>query len=121
MGQGKTKREVLDIVRNKIQIEKKKKGRSIEQCKFNGEGWWVGFKHRHPDLTLRTSDALSYSRSNAVDEESITYYFNSLKKAFYDNNLMDKACYICNMDKTGMPLDHKQPKRVVIKKVYGLL
>ena len=37
---------------------------------------------------------------------------------------MDKACYIYNMDETGMPLDHKQLKRVALrgmKKVHGLL
>jgi len=60
MGQGKE--EILDIVRKKIQMEIKKERRSIEQCKFNGEGWWFGFKHRHPDLTFQTSDALSYSQ-----------------------------------------------------------
>ena len=91
MGQGKTKTEVLDNVRNKIQMERKKGGRSIEQCECNGKGWWVRFKHRHPDLTLRTSDTLLYSRSNAVDKESITYYFNLLKKTFDYNNLMNKA------------------------------
>jgi len=57
MGQRKMKREVLDIVRSKVQME----GVDVEQCKFNGEGWWVGFKQRHPNLTLQTSDALSYS------------------------------------------------------------
>jgi len=33
------------------------------------------------------------------------------KKFLKDNDLMDKACYIYNMDKTGVPLDHKPPKR----------
>jgi len=74
-------------------------------------------------LSLRISDALSYCQSNAVDQESITFYLNLSKKAMEDNSLMDKACYIYNMDETGMPLDHKQPKRVALKgmkKVHGL-
>jgi len=62
----------------------------------------------HPNLSLQTSDAL-YCRSNAVDQESITFYFILLKKAKEDNTLMDKSCYIYSMDETGMPLDHKQP------------
>ena len=50
---------------------------------------------------------ITYYRSNAVDQESLDLYFSQLKKAIEGNNLMDQACYIYNMDKTGMPLDHK--------------
>ena len=35
---------------------------------------------------------------------------------------MDQACYIYNMDKIGMPLDHKQPQCIAprgMKKAYG--
>ena len=32
-----------------------------------------------------------------------------------DNNLMNKECYIYNMDETGKPLDHKQPKCITLK------
>ena len=38
------KREVLDIVRSKVQMEIKKEGAGAEQYKLNGEYWWVGFK-----------------------------------------------------------------------------
>jgi len=39
MGQGRTKREVIDIFRSKVYVEKKKEGKNIDHFKFNGEGW----------------------------------------------------------------------------------
>ena len=61
------------------------------------------------------SDSSSRCQSNAVDQDSLDYYFSLLKKALEDSNLFDEACCIYNMDKTGMPLDHKQPKRIAPK------
>ena len=122
MGHGKTKREVLDIVRRTVKKKKEKEGKDFGKFKFNGEGWWQGFIQRHSKLSLRTSDALSYCRSNAVDKESLDYYFSLLQRTLEDNNLMNEACYIYNMDETGMPLDHKQPKCIApkgIKKVHA--
>lgn len=46
IGWGKTKREVIQIVRQVLV----KKGRDTES--FNGEGWWLRFMERHPKLSL---------------------------------------------------------------------
>ena len=45
MGHGKTKREVLDIVRRTVKKKKEKEGKDFGKCKFNGEGWWQGFNY----------------------------------------------------------------------------
>ena len=122
MGHGKTKREVIDIVKRTVKKKMENKGKDFDSCKFKGEGWWQGFIRRQFQLSLRSSDGLSRCRANAVDQESIDYYFSLLKKTLEDNDLFNKACYIYNMDETGMPLDHKQPKRIApkgMKKVYG--
>ena len=123
LGYGKTRREVINIV--KRVVEKKKKDKENSQCnvKFNGEGWWNKFMERHPKLSLRASDSLSQSRANAVNQDSIDHYYSLLKRQLEESNLKDKACYIYNMDETGIPFDHKQLKRVApkgLKKVYGL-
>ena len=121
MGQGKTKQDVLYIVKRiveKKQAEKEKE----EPFKFSGEGWWQGFMKRHSKLSLRCSDPLSYCRSNAVTKESLDNYFTLLKETLEKNNLMDRNACIYNMDETGMPLDSKQLKRVAprgFKKVHG--
>ena len=94
MGHGKTKREVIDVVRRTVKKKKEKEGKDFEKCKFNGEEQQHGFVQRHPKLSLCTADALSYCRSNAVDQESLDYYFSLLKKTLEANNLMDQVCYI---------------------------
>ena len=103
MGHGKTKREVIDVVRRTVKKQKEKEGKDFEKCKFNGEGWWHKFVQRHPKLSLRTADALSFCWSNAVHQESLGYYFGLLNTTPEGNNVMDRACYIYNMDHTGMP------------------
>ena len=90
--------------------------------KFNGEDWWSRFMKRHPELSLQTSDPLSHCRSNAVSQPVLDHCFGLLKTTLEVNGLMNKPNCIYNMDKSGMPLDHRQFKRVApkgIKKVYG--
>ena len=113
MGNGKTKREVLQFV--KRLVEKKREKEGLEMVKFNGEGWSHRFMKRHPELSLRTSDPLSNCRFNAVTQPAIDHYFGLLQKTMEVNRLMDKPACIFNMDESGMPLDHKQLKRVALK------
>lgn len=113
IGYGKTRREVIGIVQRTL----KKKGKPMDR--FNGEGWWQRFMQRHPILSLRTSDPLSRVRSNAVTAENMANYFALLKTTLDDNH---KPSRIYNMDESGMPLDHKQLKRVALKgmkKLHG--
>lgn len=80
------------------------------------------FMQRHSSLSLRTSDPLSRVRANAVTKENMKNYFDLLEKTLKENDLFDKPSLIYNMDESGMPLDHKQPKRVAAKgtkKVHG--
>ena len=108
MGYGKSKREVLSIVKRTLE----KKGSNVDD--FIGEGWWMKFMKRHP---RRTSDPLSRVRRNAVTEENMQHYFSLLRKTLEEHDLLNKASRIYNMDETGMPLDAKQLKRVALKGV----
>ena len=53
------------------------------QCKYPfkdgkaGRGWFDGFKSRHPQLTFRTPQSLSYSRAVAANEYVIADFFQS--------------------------------------------
>ena len=116
IGYGKTKREIISIVQRTL----RKKRKVLDH--FNGEGWWIRFMERHPRLSLRSSDPLSRVRANAVTEENMAAYFSLLEETLVSNNLLDNPCHIYNMDESGMPLDHKQLKRVAprgMKKVHG--
>ena len=88
MGHGKTKQEVLFLVKKVLD----KKERSVQS--FNGEGWWNKFMQRHPELSLRTADPLSYSRSNALTQEMLDHYFTLLKKTLTNNHILDMASVI---------------------------
>ena len=115
IGYGKTKKEVLAMVQKTVE----KKGVSID--KFNGEGWWTKFMSRNK-LSLRTADPLSKARADAVSQDKIDEYFKLLQSTLDDNNLTDKPYSIYNVDESGMPFEHRQPKRIAptgAKKVYG--
>ena len=43
-----------------------------------GRAWMDGFLHRHPKLTLRTPQALSYSRAYNATKEVLADYFAKL-------------------------------------------
>ena len=83
--------------------------------RFNGEGWYHHLMQRHPKLSLRSADPLSYARSTALDPERLSSYFDLLEKTLKEENLLDKPNLIYNMDESVMPLDHKQFKRIALK------
>ena len=115
-GYGKTKHEVFNIVRKTLE----KKGK--DTSKFNGEGWWNRFTDRHPELSLRTADPLSMSCANSLSQATIDAYYNLLEMTLKENQLLDKSAQIYNMDESGMPLCHKQPKCIAergARKVHG--
>ena len=83
--------------------------------KFNGEGWYHRFMQRHPKLSLRSADPLSYARSTALSPEKLSAYLDLLEKTLKDKNLLDKPNLMYNMNESGMPLDHNQLKRIAEK------
>jgi len=56
MGHGKTKQEVVQIVKRIVQ---KKIQTETWIANFKGEGWWQGFMKRYSELSLRSSYPLS--------------------------------------------------------------
>ena len=104
MGYAKTKKEVVAIVEEVIAT----KGNQIHLS----NGWWEGFRRRHPCLTLRTVEKLSYARSIANDMEVIKKYFDLLEQTHFENNISDFPDQIFNCDETALPLDHT-PSSVV--------
>ena len=116
IGYGKTKKEILAIVQKTVE----KKGPLKD--KFNGEGWWQRFMCRHSDLSLRTADPLSKARADALTQAKVEEYFKLLSATLDEHDLTHKPFQIYNVDESGVPLEHRQPKRVAekgAKKVYG--
>ena len=107
MGYAKTKKEIITLVQG-ILIEK---GRYVTVS----NGWWESFKQRHPTITLRSAEKLSYARLVASDPVVINRYFDLLEKTLQDNDLLDNPSSIFNCDESGLPLEHC-PSAVVTTK-----
>ena len=78
-------------------------------------GWWESFKRRHPKITLRAAEPLSYSRAIASNPAILDRYYELLEQTLQENDLMDKPCQIFNCDETGMPLAPNPTKVVTTK------
>ena len=98
VGYARTKKDVLAIVGRVAEAKGIAKG-------VVSNGWWESFRKRHPHLTLRTAEKLSYSRYVATNVTVINHYFDLLKVTLADNHLHDKPAQIFNCDETGLPLD----------------
>lgn len=75
-------------------------------------GWWEGFKKRHPNVSLRSSSALTKPRLLASSRAVIDHYFDLLEETLSENGLSDRPYQIFNMDESGMPLAPKPPKTI---------
>ncbi len=42
------------------------------------DGWWTRFLQRHPNVSLRCGDATAHVRMNAVTEEKLNHYFETV-------------------------------------------
>lgn len=74
-------------------------------------GWWDKFRQRHPELVLRTGEAVAYRRAVAVNKETIYHYFDLLEATLQSNGLLDRPSLVFNADESGMPLSHHPGKR----------
>ena len=108
MGYARTKKDVMAIADQIIE----RKG--IKKCPVSN-GWWESFRKRHPHLTLRTVEKLSYARFIATDQRVIDQYFDLLKDTLTNNKLLDRPSQIFNCDETGLPLQHSFSSVVGVK------
>ncbi len=97
IGCGKSRSQVISVVQRVVD----KKGFDVQVT----GGWWDSFRRRHKDITLRSSEKLSYIRFVASSPTILDRYYDLLQATLEDNSLADKACQIYNLDESGMPLD----------------
>ena len=116
VGYSRSKKQVLVLV---SAIVAKKRGLEEGDVSVT-KGWWASFQKRHPQLTLRGAEALSYARAVAEDPEILSSYYDTLEKVLRDNDLLDKPHIIYNCDETGFSFEHKPSKVVGMKGVKHL-
>ena len=104
IGYAKSRKDVLAIAQQIVSTRKP----GVEITK----GWWDSFRRRHPEISLRHAEPLSYARAAANNPIVIENYFELLAETIETNGLTHRPSQIFNCDETGMPLVHKPPKVV---------
>ena len=92
-----------------VKVAVVKKGR-----KLDGEispGWWNCFRK----LSLHEGDSFPLVRHQMANRAVFKSYFSLLAETLDRHDLRDKPSQIYNCDESGMSLDHKQPKTVMLK------
>ena len=108
IGYAKTKQQLLHIVRQTMKDKKQKDA-------IVSEGWWVSFKNRNKNVTIRKAEKVSYIRSISSRPEILEKYYDLLHETLVKNEILDKPCQLFNMDETGMPLNPEPPKIIAGK------
>ena len=104
LGYAKTKKEVLAVVEEMVAA----KGKEVHVS----NGWWESFHKRHPILSLRSAEKVSYARLVATDPQIIS---SLLEQTLSEYNLFESPAQIFNCDETGIPLEHTPPSVIGIK------
>ena len=77
-----------------------------------GKAWLEGFFRRHPKLTIRKPQPLSYNRAVSANVETINDYFAKIGALYARLNLLSKPMQIYNMDECGISVVHT-PSKVI--------
>lgn len=112
-----------DIMRIAFTIVDKSRRPHPFQDGMAGRGWLEAFRRRHPELSLRTPQALSYSRAASASKEKVADFFAKLGSLYGRLNLITKPMQVYNIDETGITIVHKPGKvfcAVGRKHVYSI-
>ena len=78
-----------------------------------GRDWYEGFLKRHPQLSLRKPEALSYARAKNANAKVIEDFFAKLAAIYVRLNILTKPMLIFNADETGISKVHKPRMKII--------
>ena len=107
IGYGLTREMVMHLAY--ILAEKLDKEHNFKGDKA-GRWWFDGFRKRHPQLTIRTPQPLSYCRALCSNPDILSNFFGKLGEVYGKLNLLTKPMQIFNCDETGVSIVHKPGK-----------
>ena len=67
-----------------------------------GRRWFDGFRRRHPNLTLRSAQSLSFLRAKATNPQVIEDFFGKLGSIYARLNILTKPMQVYNVDECGV-------------------
>ena len=99
MGFGLTTEDIMSIA---FKIAEKSHRKHPFSNGMAGQGWFEGFKSRHPQLRIRKPQPLSYCRALCSNKETIEEFFAKLGSIYGRLNLILKPMLVYNVDETGL-------------------
>ena len=84
-------------IRNNIPAEQH---RFNEDKKIAGKDWLLGFRKRHPSLSLRCPEPTSMARAQGFTKEKVSEFFNLLKETYDEFHWGPEQIF--NVDETGV-------------------
>lgn len=79
-----------------------------------GKKWLRGFLTRHPQLSIRTPQAISAARVKGFNAENVAQFFDIFEKEMEKINFSPHRLF--NVDETGITVvQHKQSKIIGLK------
>ncbi|MGL5029183.1 MAG: hypothetical protein ACRC6C_03670, partial [Wolbachia pipientis] len=85
-----------------------------KETKMAGKDWLIGFRRRHPELSLRTPEATSSARARAFNRPVINKFFSLLKEIKQNNSFPPHRIF--NVDETSVSTVPGRNCRVLAKR-----
>ncbi|CAL4147523.1 unnamed protein product [Meganyctiphanes norvegica] len=112
-----TKQTLIEAAKEILKDVENGHDREYKVPDSNFQGWYKGFRKRHPDLVIRTPETLTRERRN-LSVAMIKQWFSDVKSYLNDNGLSDileDPTRIFNLDEGGFDLDPGTGKVICIK------
>ena len=117
MGFGLSRQEVMRLA---FQIAEESGIKHPFQNCTAGRKWFEAFRSRHPNLTLRTPEALSYARAKSVNPKTIEDFFAKLGAIYARLNLFCRPMQVFNVDESGVNVTQHKGKVIAEVKRKGV-
>lgn len=83
-----------------------------------GRDWWKGFLTRHPSISVRKGENVSFARARGMNRETVNGWFDRLRVVLVDSGALDLPHLVWNMDETGIvTVPNRKGKVISIKGV----
>jgi len=86
-----------------------------EENSSAGRDWFLAFMRRHPQLSLRQAQGISYARAECMNKPMVHAFFDLYEKEADTLSLRCSPQSIYNADETGLQL-HLRPGKVIAEK-----
>lgn len=110
---GLSKKEVRKLAFELSTVYNLKTPSSWEENELAGDDWFLAFMARHPELSVRATQATSLSRATSFKRTNVEAFYDNLEKVMDRHHFEPQDIY--NVDETGVTTVQK-PDKVVARR-----